>query len=235
MERDPVLVLLGRGGRGHGSGRTHPSAAEPGPRGDGYATVGDFWDATPRVRSRSGHPTARWISCSMAGYLPDARRVCRLWARTAFSPGRRRLRFRDSSRRRRPHDFQALLPGAIYCGPPNHQFVEGDVQHWVASASGGGVRTRSRTIGLVAAYAVDRYISLTGRHGGPRRDSPPTSRVRRCGRTRLTLLPAGAFHAASFLLTLFYAWSSRPKPEMAARAARSGFRSTGTMANRVGN
>ena len=90
--------------------------------------------------------------------------ACRLWARAALLPGRRRVRVpRPAAGRHRPGGRQARArPASTCCGPR-------PVSSSRETSSTGGTRRpavacepASRTIALWLPYAVDRYLAVTG-------------------------------------------------------------------------
>jgi cyclic beta-1,2-glucan synthetase len=158
--RTQVLVLLGEAG-----GAT--AAADLIRRGraaDHEATLRDvasFWEdvqGTIQVRTPD-----RSMDILLNGWLIYQTLACRLWARTAFYQAGGAYGFRDQLQ-----DVIALMTSKPALAREHllraaeHQFIEGDVQHWWHPPSGRGVRTRISDDRLWLPYAVDRYISLTG-------------------------------------------------------------------------
>ena len=159
-ERTQVLVLLG-----DAAGAT--AAADLIRRGrtaDHEATlrgVASFWEdtqSTVQVRTPD-----RSMDILLNRWLIYQTLSCRLWARTAFYQAGGAYGFRDQLQ-----DVIALttsrpaLAREHILRAAEHQFVEGDAQHWWHPPSGRGVRTRISDDRLWLPYAVDRYLSVTG-------------------------------------------------------------------------
>jgi cyclic beta-1,2-glucan synthetase len=158
--RTQVLVLLGEA-----DGAT--AAADLIRRGrtaDHEATlrgVASHWDdtqGTVQVRTPD-----RSMDIMLNRWLVYQTLACRLWARTAFYQAGGAYGFRDQLQDvialvtpRRELAREHLLRAA------EHQFAEGDVQHWWHPPSGRGVRTRISDDRLWLPYAVDRYLAVTG-------------------------------------------------------------------------
>ncbi len=158
--RTQVLVLLGQA-----SGEA--AAADLIRRGraaDHEATLRDvagFWDdvlGTVQVRTPD-----RSMDIMLNSWLIYQTLACRLWARTAFYQAGGAYGFRDQLQ-----DVIALMTSRPALAREHllraaeHQFLQGDVQHWWHPPSGRGVRTRISDDRLWLPYAVDRYVSLTG-------------------------------------------------------------------------
>ena len=91
---------------------------------------------------------------------------CRVWARTGFYRGQRRLQWLPRSvagcdgamRISRPEN----RPRASCCARLRGNSSEGDVQHWWLPESGRGIRTRVSDDCGWLAYVVAHYVQTTG-------------------------------------------------------------------------
>ena len=96
-------------------------------------------------------------------WLPYQALACRVRARSAFYQASGAFGFRDQLQ-----DTLALLshnPGLAreqILNAAGRQFPEGDVQHWWLPRTGAGVRTTISDDVVWLAYAVNRYIAVTG-------------------------------------------------------------------------
>ncbi|MGD0121641.1 MAG: glucoamylase family protein [Candidatus Limnocylindrales bacterium] len=158
--RTQVVVLLGEA-------RGAAAAADLIRRGraaDHEATLREvevFWeDACGTVQVRTPD---RSMDILLNSWLIYQTLACRLWARAAFYQAGGAYGFRDQLQ-----DVIALMTSKPALAREHllraaeHQFVEGDVQHWWHPPSGRGVRTRISDDRLWLPYAVARYVSLTG-------------------------------------------------------------------------
>ena len=173
--RTEVVVLLGEADGDAGAadlirrGRAADHAAT-------LSTVAQFWDdaqGTIQVRTPD-----RSMDIMLNRWLTYQTLACRLWARSAFYQAGGAYGFRDQLQdvialvtSKRELTREHLLRAAA------QQFVEGDVQHWWHPPLGRGVRTHISDDRVWLPYAVDRYLAVTGRHGGARRDGPVSRRA----------------------------------------------------------
>ena len=126
-------------------------------------------------------------------WLPYQSLACRIRARSAFYQASGAFGFRDQLQ-----DTLALLlhdPKLArdqILNAARRQFQEGDVQHWWLPRTGAGVRTMISDDVVWLAYAVHRYVRVTGddvdpdragalhrgRAAGSRASTTPSSRPR---------------------------------------------------------
>ncbi|MDD4615131.1 MAG: glycosyl transferase, partial [Caldisericia bacterium] len=123
--------------------------------------VQEFWnDATHTVHVQTPDET---MDLMINGWLPYQVISCRLWARSAFYQSGGAYGFRDQLQDciSIAHIAPSLSRSQILLHA-QHQFIEGDVQHWWHEPSGKGTRTRITDDRLWLPYATAEHIRITG-------------------------------------------------------------------------
>ena len=97
------------------------------------------------------------------GWLMYQSLVCRIWARSGFYQSGGAFGFRDQLQDTLGLKFyDSLIMKNQIIKHANHQFIEGDVQHWWHDENSMGIRTRFTDDLLWLVYLVNEYISFTG-------------------------------------------------------------------------
>ena len=120
-----------------------------------------FWKEKIRV-VRVKTPTDS-MNLMLNGWLTYQVIACRLWARSGFYQSGGAFGFRDQLQ-----DCLSIahlwpeIARAQILRHAQHQFLEGDVQHWWHEPEGGGIRSRISDDRLWLPYAAMEYIRITG-------------------------------------------------------------------------
>ena len=122
--------------------------------------IQDWVQRTNVVQVKTPDPA---MNIMMNGWLLYQTMSCRYWSRTAFYQSGGAYGFRDQLQ-----DCMAFVYAAPHLTKEHilrsceHQFLEGDVQHWWHPPTGRGIRTRMSDDLLWLPYVVSYYIRVTG-------------------------------------------------------------------------
>lgn len=162
-EREVVFLI----GAGSSEGEAHEVLQRYGWRNGHRKAIEDVWSMWNHILGTVHVQTPDpGIDMLVNGWLIYQTLACRIWGRSGYYQSGGAFGFRDQLQ-----DSMALLHAApwIYRGhiiySCEHQFVEGDVQHWWHPPTNRGVRTRIRDDYLWLPYAAARYVSATGDTG----------------------------------------------------------------------
>ena len=134
---------------------------KPGQAKESLREVQAFWKEKMRI-VKVNTPTDS-MNLMLGGWLPYQVVACRLWARSGFYQSGGAYGFRDQLQ-----DCLSIahlwpeIARAQILRHAQHQFLEGDVQHWWHEPEGGGIRSRITDDRLWLPYAVSEYIRITG-------------------------------------------------------------------------
>lgn len=156
--------IIFRMGAGHDLEQTRELATrlrKPGSARASFEKVQQYWEQTlGTVQVKTPEPA---LDVLANGWLIYQTLACRIWARSGFYQSGGAFGFRDQLQ-----DVMALVHAEpalarehlLRC--TEHQYPEGDVQHWWHPPAGRGVRTRCSDDYLWLPLATCRYVLSTG-------------------------------------------------------------------------
>lgn len=159
--------IIFRMGAGRDLEQTRELAArlrKPGSARASFEKLQQYWEQTlGAVQVKTPEPT---LDVLANGWLIYQTLACRIWARSGFYQSGGAFGFRDQLQ-----DVMALVHAEpklarehlLRCA--EHQYPEGDVQHWWHPPAGRGVRTRCSDDYLWLPLATCRYVTSTGDSG----------------------------------------------------------------------
>ncbi|MDA8220807.1 MAG: glycosyl transferase family 36 [Desulfitobacterium hafniense] len=163
-EEKQVLVLLGQARSSKEVTSLTSSYAEPLRVAEKFQEVRDFW--VDIVRGVQVFTPDKSMNLMLNGWLLYQTLSCRMWARSAFYQAGGAYGFRDQLQ-----DSLALLhvcpelTKEQILRHAEHQFQEGDVQHWWHEETKRGIRTKFSDDLLWLPYSVLRYLEHTQDYG----------------------------------------------------------------------